>query len=164
MTTTAPEQPAIHAALKPIAYLLGTWRGEGQGSYPTIAGFHYGEELTFRHNGKPFIAYSQRSWALEDGRPLAAECGYFRPQADGVLEVVMAHPTGIAEIYVGRYDARKIDLSSDLVARTATAKDVTAIQRVYGMVGVELMYAIDMAAVGHPLQPHLAGQLQRVGD
>ncbi|MDQ1710330.1 MAG: hypothetical protein QOG49_1715, partial [Frankiaceae bacterium] len=73
MTTTAPEPPPVHDAIKPLAYLLGTWRGEGHGSYPTIEDFHYGEELTFRHNGKPFIAYSQRSWSLDDGRPLAAE-------------------------------------------------------------------------------------------
>jgi len=163
-TTTAPEPPAIHDAIKSLAFLLGTWRGEGHGSYPTIADFHYGEEMAFRHNGKPFLAYSQRSWSLDDGRPLAAESGYWRPQPDGSIEVVMSHPTGIAEIYVGAVDGRKIELATDLIARTATAKEVTAIKRLYGMVAVELMYAIDMAAMGQSLQSHLAGTLQRVGD
>jgi hypothetical protein len=164
MTTPTTEPPAIHEAVQPLAYLLGTWRGEGHGSYPTIADFHYGEEITFRHNGKPFIAYSQRSWSLDDGRPLAAESGYFRPQADGTIEVVMSHPTGITEIYLGTYEGRKIELASDLIARTATAKEVTAVKRLYGMVAVELMYAIDMAAMGQPLQSHLAGTLNRTGD
>ena len=27
--------------------LLGTWRGTGKGSFPTIASFEYGEELVF---------------------------------------------------------------------------------------------------------------------
>ncbi|MEP7053666.1 MAG: FABP family protein [Actinomycetota bacterium] len=162
--TPAPESPAIHTAVKPLAYLLGTWRGEGHGSYPTIEDFHYGEEITFRHNGKAFLSYSQRSWSLDDGRPLAAEFGFWRPQADGTIEVVMSHPTGINEIYVGTFEGRKIELATDLVARTATAKEVTAMKRLYGMVGVELMYAIDMAAMGLPLQSHLAGTLNRIGD
>lgn len=158
------EAPALHEAVTPIAFLLGTWRGEGHGSYPTIKDFEYGEEITFRHNGKAFLAYSQRSWSLDDGRPLAAECGYWRPQPGGSVEVVMSRPTGMVEIYVGSIDGRKIELASDLVARTATAKEVTALKRLYGMVGVELMYAIDMAAMGQPLQPHLSARLQRVGD
>jgi hypothetical protein len=156
--------PAPHEAVRSIAYLLGTWRGEGRGTYPTIQDFDYGEELVFRHNGKAFLAYSQRSWALADGRPLAAESGFWRPQADGTIEVVMSHPTGVVEIYVGSIEGRKVELVSDLVARTHTAKEVTAVKRLYGMVGVELMYALDMAAVGQPLQPHLSARLQRVGD
>ena len=158
------DPPALHEAVTPIAFLLGTWRGEGHGSYPTIKDFAYGEELTFRHNGKAFLAYSQRSWALDDGRPLAAESGFWRPQPDGSVEVVMSRPTGLVEIYLGTIEARKIELVSDLVARTTTAKEVTAVKRLYGMVGVELMYALDMAAMGQPLQPHLAARLQRVGD
>jgi hypothetical protein len=156
--------PALHDAIQPIAYLLGTWRGEGHGSYPTIEDFHYGEEIVFRHNGKAFLAYSQRSWSLDDSRPLAAECGYWRPQPDGTIEVVMSRPTGMVEIYVGTVEGRKVELASDLVARTRTAKEVTAVKRLYGMVGVELMYAIDMAAMGQPMQAHLAAQLRRVGD
>jgi len=156
--------PAVHEAVTPIAFLLGTWRGEGRGSYPTIEDFRYGEESTFRHNGKAFLAYSQRTWSLDDGRPLAAECGYWRPQPDGTIEVVMSRPTGMVEIYVGTVEGRKIELATDLVARTATAKEVTAVKRLYGMVGVELMYALDMAAMGQPLQSHLSAQLQRVSD
>ncbi|HZG94336.1 MAG TPA: FABP family protein [Mycobacteriales bacterium] len=160
MTTPTP----VHDAVQPIAYLLGTWRGEGVGSYPTIEDFAYGEELTFRHNGKAFVAYSQRSWSLDDGRPLAAESGYFRPQPGGSIEVVMSRPTGFVEIYVGTVEGRKIELATDLVARTRTAKEVTGLKRLYGMVGVELMYALDLAAVGQPLQSHLSARLQRVGD
>ncbi|MDQ1655040.1 MAG: hypothetical protein QOD41_123, partial [Cryptosporangiaceae bacterium] len=78
------------------------------------------------------------------------------------LEVVIAHPTGIAEIYVGSIDGLKVELSTDAVARTATAKEVAANHRLYGLVEGALLYAIDMAAMGKPLTPHLSARLERV--
>lgn len=156
------DQPAPHPDLAPLAFLLGTWRGEGVGGYPTLEAFRYGEEVTFRHNGKPFLAYTQRTWALDDGRPLHAETGYWRPQPDGKVEVLLAHPTGIAEIYYGTVEGTRVHLATDLVARTVTAKEVTGLTRLYGLVDGRLMYAVDMAAVGQSLQPHLSATLERV--
>lgn len=154
----------LHPDLVPLAFLLGTWRGEGVGGYPTLESFRYGEEVTFRHNGKPFLAYTQRTWALDDGRPLHAESGYWRGLPDGAVEVVLAHPTGIAEIYYGTVAGTRIDLATDVVARTVTAKEVTALTRLYGLVDGRLMYALDMAAVGQPLQSHLSATLDRVSE
>jgi hypothetical protein len=126
--------------------------------------FRYGEEATFTHNGKPYLAYAQRTWSLDDDRPLHAETGYWRPGADGGVEVVVAHPTGIAEVYYGTVDGTRIELATDVVTRTSTAKEVTALTRLYGLVEGRLMYAVDMAAAGHPLQAHLSAALDRVGD
>ena len=153
-----------HPDLAPLLFLLGTWRGEGVGGYPTIEAFRYGEEVTFRHNGKPFLAYTQRTWALDDDRPLHAETGYWRPQPDGGVEVVLAHPTGVAEIYYGTVTDTRIELATDVVARTVTAKEVTALSRMYGLVEGKLLYAVDMAAAGQPLQSHLSAALERVAD
>src|SRR5450631_2065596 len=47
--------------------------------------------------------------------------GYWRPQPGGQLELILAHPTGIAEIYVGEVSGAKIELRTDVVARTTTA-------------------------------------------
>src|ERR1700740_1433826 len=63
--------------------LLGEWRGEGHGSWGEGAPFAYREEVFFRHSGKPFLAYGQRTAALDDGRPLHAETGYWRGGARG---------------------------------------------------------------------------------
>ncbi|HUC57446.1 MAG TPA: FABP family protein [Streptosporangiaceae bacterium] len=155
-----------HQAIAPLSFLLGRWEGAGVVGYPTIESVNFGQELSFSHNGKPFLIYSSRTWLLDAegniGRPLAIEVGFWRPQPDNQLEVLLTHPTGITEIYVGRIDGTKIELVTDAVVRTATAKEVTAGKRLYGLIGADLAYAYDMAAVGQPLQPHVSAQLKRV--
>jgi hypothetical protein len=154
-------------ACAPVAWLLGTWRGEGVGGYPTIDDFRFEQEVSFTQNGKPFLAYSSRSWILDaDGtrvRPAAAETGYWRMQDGGRVEVLLSHPTGFAEIWEGAADGPRVELSTDMVARTESAKEYTAGHRLYGLVEGDLMWAFDMAAVGEALQPHLSARLARVG-
>jgi hypothetical protein len=159
--------PPVAPELEPLAWLLGVWEGAGVGGYPTIESFHFGQEVAFSHVGKPMLTYRSRSWLLdEDGnqvRPLASEAGFWRPQPDGQLEVTLSHPTGYAEIWVGTVEGAKAELHTDVVARTATAKDYSAGHRLYGLVEGELLWAFDMAAMGHPLQPHLSARLKKVG-
>ncbi len=159
--------PDLAPALVPVAWLLGTWRGLGVGGYPTVEEFRFSQELSFTEvPGKPFVHYLSRSWLVDDAgtevRPLAQETGYWRPGADGALEVLLAHPTGFVEIWLGTAESAKIELSTDVVARTDTAKTYTAGHRLYGLVDGELLWAFDMAAVGQPLQPHLSAKLRRV--
>jgi hypothetical protein len=75
---------------------------------------------------------------------------------------MIAHPTGIVEVYVGEVVFHKIELQTDVVARTETAKPVNALHRLYGLVEGDLAYAIDMAAVEQGLQAHLSARLTRV--
>jgi hypothetical protein len=157
-----------HPSLGPLLYLLGRWEGAGVGGYPTIESFRFGQEISFSHNGKPYLIYSSRTWLLDDegaiGRPLAMETGFWRPQPDNQLEVLLAHPTGFAEVYLGQVSGTKIEMATDAVVRTSSAKEVTAGRRLYGLIGTDLGYAYDLAAVGQPLQPHLSAQLKRAGD
>ena len=161
---TEPLDP--HPALASVRFLLGRWEGAGVVGYPTIESANFGQEISFSHNGKPFLIYQSRTWLLASdgtiGRPLAMETGYWRPQDDGGLEVVLAHPTGITEIYLGQVTGTKVEMVTDAVARTATAKEVTAGRRLYGLIGGDLGWAYDMAAVGQPLQSHVSAQLKRV--
>ena len=153
--------PPLHPEIEPLAGLLGTLRGEGAGEYPTISPFRYGEEVRFWHVGKPFLAYAQRTWSLEDGRPLHGETGYWRARPGGTVEVVLAHPTGIVEVQEGSQDGGRIELRSTATAMTATAKQVTALHRRFDLDGDRLTYTLAMAAVGQPLQHHLAAELHR---
>lgn len=47
-----PAPLSIHPAVAPLSFLLGTWRGKGDGGFPTINSFSYGEEIHFSHSGK----------------------------------------------------------------------------------------------------------------
>jgi hypothetical protein len=167
VTGDAAAAPEVHPLLIPLSFLLGRWEGVGVVGYPTIESAQFGEEITFGHNGKPFLIYTSRTWLLDEhgniGRPSHMETGFWRPQPDGQLEVLIVHPTGIAEIYLGEVTGTKIEMATDVVARTASAKEVTAGHRLYGLVGPDLAYAYDMAAVGQPLQAHASARLKRAG-
>ncbi len=156
----------LHPDLMPVVWLLGTWHGAGRGEYPTIDPFTYDQEVIFAHDGRPFLHYFSRAWITDEAgeriRPGALETGFLRPTGEGKqLELVLAHATGFAEVWYGEADGARVTLSTDIVARTSTAKEYTAGQRMYGLVDGSLMYAYDMAAEGQEMQSHLWGQLER---
>ncbi|MCP4435015.1 MAG: FABP family protein [Actinomycetia bacterium] len=157
--------PELHPDCEQLAGLLGTWRGGGEGEYPTVESFDYVEEVKFAHVGKPFLAYDQRTRATDDGRPLHAETGYWRPVVPGHLEVVLSHPTGVAEVLEGSIVTGPtivIDLHTTSVSLTSTAKSVSQLHRRFELDGDVLRYRLAMAAVGVPLTHHLTGELRRV--
>lgn len=161
--------PELHERLEPLAFLVGTWRGLGVGGYPTMESFRYEQEVVFGHDGRPFLSYASRSWVIDDDgariRPGDCETGWWRPGAQPrEVEVLLAQHTGIVEIYVGEVVFSRVELATDVVARTATAKSVTALKRLYGLVEGDLAYAIDLAAEGQPLQSHLSARLRPADD
>ena len=102
--TVASMSPELHDDVASLAFLLGTWSGEGTGSYPTIEPFAYRETLRFDHVGEPYLLYVQESWSHE-GEPVHFERGFLRPGAgNGDVELVLAHPIGVTEITHGRHD------------------------------------------------------------
>ena len=157
--------PDLHPDLVPIAWLVGHWHGNGHGDYPTIDTFQFGQEVGFTHDGRPFLHYLSRTWLVDaegnEVRPLAVETGFFRPRPGGGLEVVMAHPTGFVEIYYGNVDGAKIELATDAVARTESAKEYVGGHRLYGLVEGDLLWTFDMAAIGQEIQSHIWARLQR---
>lgn len=157
----------IHPNCARLAWLIGTWAGNGHGEYSTIEPFQFGQEAIFQQDGRPFIHYFSRSWITDDNggviRLAAQETGFIRPQEDGTLEMVLTHNTGFVEIWHGELhpEQPRFEMVTDAVARTATAKEYAGGKRLYGYVNGDLMYAYDMAAMGQELQPHTHAQLVR---
>jgi hypothetical protein len=156
--------------LAPLAWLIGTWAGAGVVGYPTMESANFGQEVVCSHDGRPFLEWRSQSWLLdaagEKVRPLATEVGFWRPvpeSHDGTnVELLLAHPTGVVEMYAGRAQPAKVELRTDGVMRSPHAKEYTAAHRMYGYVQSNLMWVMDMAAMGHPLTSHLSAELKRV--
>jgi len=168
-TANLREGPDLDEQCLGLLPLVGVWRGSGEVVYPTIDGpYNFGQQIVFAHDGRPFVSYESRSWLIgPDGeilRAAARETGFWRPRPGGEIEVLITHATGISEIFYGR--ARNLtswEIETDAVVRTASAKDVTASHRLYGLVeGGDLAYVDERAMQGQPLQPHLSALLRRV--
>ena len=154
--------------LRPMAWLIGRWEGAGVVGYPTIESVHFGQEIVCSHDGRGFLEWHSHTWLLdaENGqqvRPLATELGFWRPDEGGTeVELLLTHPTGVVEMYYGTMEPAKIQIQTDSVVRSPSAKEYNSGSRLYGLVESQLMWVMDMAAVGQPLQSHVSAQLKRV--
>ena len=78
------------------------------------------------------------------------------------IEVSLIHPGGVHELYLGQVKGPRIDLATDAVMRSATAKEYAAATRIYGLVEGALLWAWDIAALGQDLRTHSSGRLERI--
>ena len=158
--------PEVSAELLSVLPLLGEWHGEGQAA--GAGGDHrFGQWIRFSHDGRGFLAYESRTWRLTDEGavvgPDLRESGFWRPRGDDNVELLVTSPDGLVELYVG--SARTTtswELTSDVLARTPDAPDVTRAVRLYGIVEGALMYAIDRAGADTPLRPTMSARLERI--
>jgi len=152
---------ALHPDLTELAFLLGTWRGEGEGEWPGAEPFTYGEELSFEHVGDAFLLYAQRSWSLEDEEPIHLERGFIRPAGTGRVELVLAHPIGVAEVAEGVVGDGMLEVASTSVSLTGTGSGVTDLRRRLEVDGDVLSYELHMAMHEIPLISHVRSRLSR---
>lgn len=162
----------LHPRLLPIAWMVGRWEGIGTVEHPSQPVHRFHQILQIEQDGRPFLTYSSRTWVLDDASrdraPDATETGYLRvvPSQEEAprkvdVEMVVAHPTGVVEVYTGTAGEGKVELATDLVARTATGPDYAAGKRLLGSVEGDLMWAYDIAGFGHPLTSYASAHLKR---
>jgi hypothetical protein len=77
------------------------------------------------------------------------------------IEALIVQPTGVAELYFGQIKGARIDIATDAVIRSPSAKEYSAGKRMWGLVDGALLWAWDMAALGNPLKSHASARLVR---
>jgi hypothetical protein len=180
----------------PLAWLVGRWRGPAFLGYPDIPKRPIVTEVSFDHDGGPYLRYEANLWLLDGelrsieervdleslraGQLWGSESGYWRvtpkppddasalteqPPPGAVaseVEVLLADPSGFVSVYIGRAQGPRIELATDVVARTNLGAEVSAGSRIYGLVQSELFWAWDLAAFGKELQSYASGRMQRL--
>ncbi len=77
------------------------------------------------------------------------------------IEASLVHPNGVSELYFGQVLGPRIDLATDAVVTSQTAKEYVAATRLYGLVDNHLLWAWDIAALGQSLRTHASGRLAK---
>jgi len=97
-------------------------------------------------------------------RPAAREVGYWRPQPDGSIELLVAHSEGRIEVFYGQpRSVASWALSTDAVVRTPTAIPVVGATRLYGITpDGRLAYVEERAHTDSELAPHASAALERL--
>jgi hypothetical protein len=151
---------SLAASLLPLAPLLGVWRGNGQGVFPTIEPFAYEEEVRFAaRDGRAALWYEQATWKIAPdgtrGAPSHWETGFLRLIGDGQIEIVSAQSSGRVEVLRGTLARDPLHIAVVSVVQgnddrmRATARRIT-------LDGATLRYEMDMATTRVPeLQGHV---------
>lgn len=118
---------------------------------------------------------------LEQGPLLSVETSYWRPigggiasreealaaieanpDADKKFEILTADPSGYVMMWVGEAKGPRIRMVTDALVRSPDAPEINAATRMFGLVNGDLMWAQDIAALGHELQSYISGGLSRI--
>lgn len=167
-TANLREGPNLHDGLLALLPLVGVWRGTGQADTAENGQYSFGQQITFAHDGENYLTYESRIWRLDDnGEPTGVdvrESGFWRINLKDEIEVVIAHSTGVAEIYYGSpvtERAWQIESASTMV--TATGPETLGPgKRLYGLMPNNNLGWVDERLVGEELRPRMSAELTRV--
>ncbi len=157
-----------HDALPYLNYSSSTWLfGAGHGTENEEPAIPLVSEVGYWRLSRPPTEGDPGPGMLPGAGPrpfgTAAAVETLRNNADGFdVEVSLVHPTGVNELYLGQVKGPRVDLATDAVLRTTSAKEYTAATRLYGLVEGDLLWAWDIAALGQELKTHASGRLKRV--
>ncbi|XP_053403200.1 peroxynitrite isomerase THAP4-like [Mercenaria mercenaria] len=158
--------PHLNESLKGVSWLLGKWKSEnGQGSYPTLKDFKYGEEIEFTHVGQPNLQFSCYSWHLETKKPLHRELGFVRVQpSTNKVALIIAQNLGVCELEEGEVNGQEMTTTSHTLGRLSFGKDpaTKVIKRTFRREGDTLQQLVEMETDKTPMTEHLRITYQKI--
>lgn len=170
-TANLREGPSLHDGLLALLPLVGVWRGTGQALDHTDADAkptQFGQQIIFAHDGENYLTYSSRVWKLDDeGNQVGLdhrETGFWRITDKDEIEVVVAHSTGVVEIFYGnpiKERAWEITSASTLVTTTGP-KNLGAGKRLFGLMPNNNLGWVDERMVDGEYHPRMSAELSRV--
>lgn len=162
MSAEEPRHPPLHPSLEPLRFLLGTWLGEGEGTFHTVEPFSYHEEIRFSDEGRVLV-YHQRARSTEDDEVLHTEMGFWRLFDDGRLNAYISLTAG-SDFSEGSVEGTSVRLESTTKPMAEGIERVTRLERRYEADGDTLSYEILMGTEKQPYGRHVWGRLRRVRD
>lgn len=150
-----------HDGLPYLNYSSYAWREDDGAQHPLMV------ETGYWRLSRDATAADPGPGMLEGEGPahfaVASEVESLRNAHGGFeIEVLLVHPGGVSELYLGAVEGPRIDIATDAVMRSGTAKEHSASTRMYGLVDQHLLWAWDLAALGLDLRSHASGRLARV--
>ncbi|MFT0762190.1 FABP family protein [Scrofimicrobium sp. R131] len=181
-------------SLAPLAWVLGRWQGwgtlAGDDDEPDaiilqdIQAEVVGQQMrvvTSLYHGKVEgeIDWQMNAAAgldlIEPGELFREETSYWRlatplavlpPEGEEPreLQVTSADTQGLATLWVGVSMGPRIRLTSDVIARDASAPQMTTVHRMFGLVGGELFWTSETSLDQGEPQVELSGRLRRASQ
>lgn len=151
-----------------VSELIGTWTGEGDGQYPTIASFRYRESTEIvQRDDHPALRFDQRTWKLTPEGEVVShwETGLLRISSDGSAKFHDAQP-GRSEAMSGSWKREGDGWSISLTSTGYAGDDrVIASTRRFRLRPGEFQYEMHMETTAtHQMSLHLRATLHKAGS
>ena len=160
--------PDLHPGLLALLPLVGVWEGEGEADTADRGEHRFGQQLVVSHDGENYLSWSSRAWTFDSGgtvdNPAYRESGFWRISEDDKLEFLVAHASGVIEMYYGAPITQSAwEMATDVVLASPTGPERRGAKRIYGIVeGGDLGWVEERVHPEKGLAPHMSARLRRV--